>query len=309
VYYQDEPVADPSAMGLYYVSELAGKYITVILSGEGADETFGGYPIYHEPKSLRVFSYLPKRLRERLSDVADWLPSGMKGRSFLERGSLPLERRFVGNAFIFNEDAKRELLRGINESGMALTPFDITGVYYGETAHLDDITRMQYVDLHTNPPSVSLDVPAQHQLPELLNGCEVTSLSMLLTAVGHPIDKLTLAKEEPVDPTPIVYGPDQSISFWGDPNKGFVGKEGGSPGYGIYHGPIVALINQILPGKAVDLTGHSFTDLLGVVAHQRPVMVWTTADFQPTSDWVTWNSPDGPIHATFSESRCPLSRL
>jgi uncharacterized protein YvpB len=151
------------------------------------------------------------------------------------------------------------------------------------------------------PPSASLDVPAQHQLPELPNGCEVTSLSMLMTAVGDPIDKMTLAKEEPVDPTPIAYGPDGSISSWGDPNKGFVGKVNGYPGYGIYHGPIVALINKILPGKAVDLTGHPFTDILGVVAHHRPVMVWTTADFQPTSDWVTWNSPDGPVHATFSE--------
>ncbi|MCL6600892.1 MAG: asparagine synthase (glutamine-hydrolyzing) [Alicyclobacillus macrosporangiidus] len=149
VYYQDDPVADPSAIGLYFVSELAGKYVTVILSGEGSDEIFGGYPIYHEPKSLRFFSYIPKRLRERLRDVAAWLPPGIKGQSFLERGSLPLERRFVGNAFIFKEEAKRELLRGIDESQITCKPFDITGVYYGETAHLDDITRMQYVDLHT----------------------------------------------------------------------------------------------------------------------------------------------------------------
>lgn len=151
------------------------------------------------------------------------------------------------------------------------------------------------------PPSVRLDVPAEKQLPELPNGCEVTSLSMLLTAIGHPVDKMTLAKEEPADTTPIAYGPGQSIVFWGDPNKGFVGKVDGSPGYGIYHGPIASLINQILPGKAVDLSGHPFTDLLATVAHQTPVMVWTTADFQPTSDWVTWNSPDGPVRATFSE--------
>jgi asparagine synthase (glutamine-hydrolysing) len=84
-----------------------------------------------------------------LRDLAAFLPQGMKGRSFLERGSLPLERRFVGNAFIFNEDAKRELLRNIDEAEIAQTPFDITGVYYSETAHLDDITRMQYIDLHT----------------------------------------------------------------------------------------------------------------------------------------------------------------
>jgi uncharacterized protein YvpB len=154
---------------------------------------------------------------------------------------------------------------------------------------------------HTLPPSAVLDVPAEKQLPELPNGCEVTSLSMLLTAVGHPVDKMTLAKEQPRDPTPVVYGPDQTISSWGNPNKGFVGKVDGYPGYGIYHGPIVTLINKILPGRAVDLTGHPFSEVLAMVANQTPVMVWTTADFQPTSNWVTWNSPDGPVRATFSE--------
>ncbi|GGI98252.1 asparagine synthetase B [Alicyclobacillus cellulosilyticus] len=149
VYYQDDPVADPSAIGLYFVSELAGQYVTVILSGEGADEIFAGYPIYHEPYSLRIFSYIPERLRRHLRDFAAKLPVGMKGKSFLERGTLPLERRFVGNAFILNEEAKRELLQGIDASQIVQTPYDITQTYYAETTHLDDITRMQYLDIHT----------------------------------------------------------------------------------------------------------------------------------------------------------------
>jgi asparagine synthase (glutamine-hydrolysing) len=73
----------------------------------------------------------------------------MKGRGFLLRGSTPLERRFVGNAFIFTEDAKRELLRDAVQSEVHFTPFDVTAPYYRETAGLDPITRMQYVDLHT----------------------------------------------------------------------------------------------------------------------------------------------------------------
>jgi uncharacterized protein YvpB len=148
---------------------------------------------------------------------------------------------------------------------------------------------------------VKLHVKAQSQLPELHNGCEVTSLSMLLTAVGHPVDKMTLAREEPVDPTPITYGPDGSIRFWGDPNRGFVGRVDGTPGYGIYHGPLVHFLKTRLGVQAVDLTGHPFDDILTYVAHGTPVMVWTTSTFKPTDDWITWQSPDGPVHATFWE--------
>lgn len=152
------------------------------------------------------------------------------------------------------------------------------------------------------PAKVVLSVPAQSQMPQLPNGCEVTSLSMLFTAVGHPVNKNVLADEEPTDPTKLVMGPNNRIEYWGDPNKGFVGNVRGY-GYGIYHGPIVKLINQILPGQAVDLTGHPFSDVLAEVAAGHPVMVWTTSNFQPEppSQWITWNSPDGPVHATMWE--------
>ncbi|GGI98262.1 hypothetical protein GCM10010885_04790 [Alicyclobacillus cellulosilyticus] len=154
---------------------------------------------------------------------------------------------------------------------------------------------------HPLPTAALIPVPGQSQLPELPNGCEVTTLSMLLAAMAHPVDKLTLAKEEPTDPTPVVYDAHHRIVYWGDPNRGFVGKVDGHPGYGIYHRPIVALLNRILPGKAIDLTGRPFTDLLAMVAHHTPVMVWTTTSFRPTSDWITWKSPDGPVRATFLE--------
>lgn len=125
---------------------------------------------------------------------------------------------------------------------------------------------------------------------------------MLLTAVGHPVSNATLADEEPTDPTKLVLNPDKTIQFWGDPNKGFVGDVRGY-GYGIYHGPIVQLINRILPGRAKDLSGQSFSALLQALNTGTPVMVWTTSNFkaEPASQWMTWNSPDGPIHATMWE--------
>lgn len=148
VYYQEDPVADASAMALYFVSEVASSFVKVVLSGEGADELFAGYPIYHEPLSLRMFDYLPLWLRRALGRVARVLPYGMKGKSFLHRGSLPLERRFIGNAQIFTEDAKAELLR-LSGLGEVTSAFSVTDPYYQQSRHLDDVTRMQYVDVHT----------------------------------------------------------------------------------------------------------------------------------------------------------------
>jgi uncharacterized protein YvpB len=150
--------------------------------------------------------------------------------------------------------------------------------------------------------SAFINVPAVSQDPELYNGCEVTSLSMLLSAAGHPVDKMTLANEIPKDPTPIGYDSNGNIVSWGDPNVGFVGDiTGKNPGYGVYHGPVYRLLNTILPGQAVDLTGSSFDDILRYIASGKPVVAWTTVTFSPTSSWVTWQGPNGPVRATFNE--------
>lgn len=152
------------------------------------------------------------------------------------------------------------------------------------------------------PTQVLLHVASQSQLPQLPNGCEVTSLSMLLTAVGHPIDKMTLAREMPKDPTREVIGKNGNIVYWGNPNTGFVGSVYRHPsGYAIYHGPLGRFLNRLLPNRAVDLTGKPFEDILRYVADGTPVEVWTTATVQPTTLWQTWQSPTGPVHATMEE--------
>ncbi|MGZ4107281.1 MAG: asparagine synthase (glutamine-hydrolyzing) [Tumebacillaceae bacterium] len=149
IYHQDEPIADPSAIALYFVAELASQYITVVLSGEGADEVFGGYTIYREPQSLRMFDHLPMSMRRTLGSMASKLPEGMKGRSFFMRGSKTLAERFVGNAFIFGEQMKEEFVR-MNPDQMGLRRYiDITQPYYDRAKHWDDMTKMQYVDFHT----------------------------------------------------------------------------------------------------------------------------------------------------------------
>lgn len=151
VFYQDDPVADPSAIGLYFVSELASSHVTTILSGEGADEIFGGYPIYHEPKSLEIFDRLSPAVRRTMGRFADNLPEKMKGRSFLKRGSTPLERRFVGNAKIWTDDLKHEILTAVSSLSVKAS-WRVTDDIYQSMSGIDDITRMQMIDLLTWMP-------------------------------------------------------------------------------------------------------------------------------------------------------------
>lgn len=150
IWHQDEPVADPSAILLYFVAELASQHVTVVLSGEGADEFFGGYNIYREPHSLRMFSYLPAWMKGSLRSIAEKLPDSVKGKNFLIRGSKTVEERFFGNALIFSEELKeRVVMEDILHSGNYRSPWTITNEIYQKVADYDDVTKMQYLDIHT----------------------------------------------------------------------------------------------------------------------------------------------------------------
>jgi asparagine synthase (glutamine-hydrolysing) len=146
VWHLDDPVADPALVPLYFVAKKAAEYVTVVLSGEGADEFFGGYTIYREPLSLAAVQALPNPMQKGLRVVSKAIPQGVKGKSFLERGTTPIEARYYGNARIFTEQDKRRLLRRYDPS---VRYTDVTAPVYAEAADLDDVTTMQYVDLYT----------------------------------------------------------------------------------------------------------------------------------------------------------------
>ncbi|MBT9173407.1 MAG: Asparagine synthetase (glutamine-hydrolyzing) 1 [Syntrophomonadaceae bacterium] len=141
VWHLDDPVADPAAMALFFVARLARRKITVTLSGEGADEVFGGYAIYREPQALKYMDWLPRPLLEM------WrlLPDFVRGRNYLRRAATPLEQRYFGNALIFTEEEKRLLLKKNSFSPAA----EITRPFYHQAEAYDDVTKMQYLDLHT----------------------------------------------------------------------------------------------------------------------------------------------------------------
>lgn len=143
-YYLDQPLADPSCVALYFVSKLAAEQVKVVLSGEGADELFGGYRIYHEPTSLRGYQKLPRFLRKAAAALVEAIPFDFKGKSFLIRGSKTIEERFIGNARMFSKKEKERLLRDIP----ATDPTRFTREYYDRCQGQDDVTRMQYLDIN-----------------------------------------------------------------------------------------------------------------------------------------------------------------
>jgi asparagine synthase (glutamine-hydrolysing) len=146
VWYLDDPVADPALVPLYFIAREARKHVKVVLSGEGADELFGGYTIYREPISLRAFDRLPGGLRRGLGTLSTRIPEGTRGKDLLRRGSIGIEERYYGNARIFRPDEMQGLYKGFDPS---VSYMDVTRALYASTTHLDGSTRMQYVDLFT----------------------------------------------------------------------------------------------------------------------------------------------------------------
>lgn len=145
-YYMDEPLADPSAVALYFLSELASKHVKVVLSGEGADELFGGYNIYKEPLSLEPMYLLPNKLRKSLGNLAKLIPYNLKGKNYLIRASKTVEERFIGNAYIFDDNECKDLLKEEYFNNFSVS--EITEPFYCKVKEKDDITKMQYLDIN-----------------------------------------------------------------------------------------------------------------------------------------------------------------
>ncbi|MCV7225048.1 asparagine synthase (glutamine-hydrolyzing) [Mycolicibacterium komossense] len=146
VWYLDEPVADPALVPLFFIAREARKHVKVVLSGEGADELFGGYTIYREPLSLKAFDYLPRPLRRSVGKASKPLPDGMRGKSLLHRGSLTLEERYYGNARSFSDAQLRAVLPGFRPDW---THTDVTAPLYAQSQGWDPVARMQHIDLFT----------------------------------------------------------------------------------------------------------------------------------------------------------------
>lgn len=145
MYFMDEPVADPAAIALYFLSKEAAKKVKVVLSGEGSDELFGGYNIYCEPLEYTGFDKVPFFIRRILGTFAEnCMPRGVKGRGFLMRHGKTLEERYIGNAKIFTEKEAKKAIKGEFEPSCQ----KVTGPLYERVKGKDPVTKMQYLDMH-----------------------------------------------------------------------------------------------------------------------------------------------------------------
>ena len=148
-WHMDEPSADPSAVALYFVDQEAAKKVKAVLSGEGADEFFGGYRIYQTPFANQKLAWAPKGLLRGASKAARAL--GVRGANYLERASETPEDWYYTNAngVAFSPEERERLRAGKRADGAArvASPQELIAPAYAEVAGLDDTTRMQYVDL------------------------------------------------------------------------------------------------------------------------------------------------------------------
>ena len=139
VYHFDEPVADPSAIGLYFLAREAKKHVKVVLSGEGADELFGGYNIYLAPKASVKMAWLPQFILNFFLK----LPFEYFGKNYLGRVNMNLEDWYIGNASIFKRNEIDSLWKGSPQKLLSLSSL------YKHVSDLSQSTKMQYIDINT----------------------------------------------------------------------------------------------------------------------------------------------------------------
>lgn len=145
-YYMDEPLPNPSEIPLYFLAKNARRYVKVVLSGEGADELFGGYPMYLAGGHFDHYSHkVPCPVRKVLGTVAKHCPN-FKGKNFLVRGAMEPYQRFMRANSVFQSAERQKFLKRPIASKV---PEEYSKRYFDEVSNLDEPTQLQYVDMHT----------------------------------------------------------------------------------------------------------------------------------------------------------------
>lgn len=143
MYHLDEPTSDPAAISLYFVAKLASRDLKVVLSGEGADEFFGGYNYYREDVDYKFYNKIPYGIRHAIGKVAGLFPE-VRGFNFLVRRGEKLENSYIGVNRNFSEKMARKVLRKNYE----LKAIDVTKNVYNEFKDYSNIDKMQAIDIN-----------------------------------------------------------------------------------------------------------------------------------------------------------------
>lgn len=144
-YYMDEPLPNPSEVPLFFLAQNAAKHVKVVLSGEGADELFGGYPMYLAGMHFQNYSRLPQFLRSTIAAAAKRMPD-FKGKHFSVCGAMTPNDRFARSNYVFHHSERAKFLKNCKN---AVRPEEYTKPYFAKVAKLDEPTQYQYVDIHT----------------------------------------------------------------------------------------------------------------------------------------------------------------
>src|ERR1700722_10676966 len=169
IWHLDDPMADAAAVGLWFVAREARRHVKVVLSGEGADELFGGYGVYYQPGVVRAATKLPGWGRSSAQAMADRIRAGQKGKGLLERIATPLRGRYIGNANVFPPEDVDVLTR--YGGG---TAYDVTEAIFDQAAEngLDDVATMQLIDINTWLPG---DILVKADRASMAHGLELRS--------------------------------------------------------------------------------------------------------------------------------------
>lgn len=143
MYYLDEPTSDPAAISLYFVAKLARRDVKVVLSGEGADEFFGGYNYYREEVDMKFYNKIPYFIRHFIGKIASLFPEGY-GFNFLVRRGEKLENSYIGVNRNFSEKMARKVL----SKEYNLRGIDVTKEIYKQFAGYSNIHKMQAIDIN-----------------------------------------------------------------------------------------------------------------------------------------------------------------
>ena len=145
-WYLDEPMPNPSEVPLYFLTQNAAKYVKVVLSGEGADELFGGYPLYCAGRHFSGYAKLPRPLRKAAAALAKKLPD-FKGKNFVLRGAQEPWQRCMRANYVFATPAERN--KYLKKHYHDKAPEEFFKPYFDQVRGLDEPTQLQWVDMHT----------------------------------------------------------------------------------------------------------------------------------------------------------------
>ncbi|MCK8606657.1 asparagine synthase (glutamine-hydrolyzing) [Apilactobacillus ozensis] len=167
MYYMDEPLSNPSAVQLFYLAQGTRKNVKVALSGEGADEFFGGYNTYLEAVPFeRYQKFVPRFARKALANIAEKMPR-FHGRRFLIRGAQPLSERYYRVNYVFNYDDRNRVLKN---PSLNMDSGDYSKHIFDEVQGKDEMTQMQYFDINTWLP---FDILQKADRMSMANSLEV----------------------------------------------------------------------------------------------------------------------------------------